>query len=267
VWSGVTPSVPTIVVAGDSIASGYTRQWFTGDSTCTDARLSYGSELSAGIAARLPDAWAPEYVNIAWAGAGINAMHSGGSDSCGVSHEAQVAEIQQLVDAASWNIVVITAGINSTNWTDVIVGLTRDTAISVTRDGDRRACDLALRDKWNMRERTATIETGTRRTARVLTSMTNAAIFWTGYYDITGTEIAPLWAPIGDECSAEMAEAMEELHHGLKAGLTSDVTWVDINRDIATQSWAGWPHPNTAGHTTIGRVIAGVVLARMAPDV
>lgn len=267
VWSGTTPSVPNVIVAGDSIASGYSRQWFTADSKCTDRELSYGSTLVAGVARHLPEAWAPEYHNIAWAGAGINSMLSGGADSCGVHHDAQVARIASLADAASWNVVVVTSGINSTNWTDVIVGLTRDTAISFSRAGDQRACDLALHDKWNIGQRTAAIQDGTRRTTERLTTETNASIFWTGYYDIVGSQIAPLWSPIGSECSTEMAEAMDQLHGALKGGLSSDVTWVAIDRDVATQTWAGWPHPNAEGHAAIGEAISGAVLPQLLTGV
>jgi hypothetical protein len=256
VWSGVTPSVPKVIVAGDSIASGYTRQWFTADATCRDDDLSYGSTVAAGVAAGGPSAWAPEYVNIAWAGAGINSMLNGGSDSCGVAHESQVTQIRELVDGSSWSIVTITAGINSTNWTDVVLGLTKDTAFSFTRRGDQQACDLALQRKWNIDDRASSIEAGTRKIVNLLTATTNASVLWTGYYDITSTELAPLWAPIGDECSSEMSEAMGVLHGALRAGLTPDITWVDIDGDVATQSWAGWPHPNAAGHDEI----AGSVL-------
>jgi hypothetical protein len=260
VWSGTTPGPPRIIVAGDSIASGYTRQWFTGDSVCRDAELSYGNALTAAVAAGLPAAWAPEYVNIAWAGAGAGAMLSGGDDSCGTTHAPQVDQIKDLADSKSWNIVVITAGINSTNWTDVIVGLTKDTALSFSSAGDREACDLALHQKWNIGDRSAAITKHTRLTVEALITQTNANIVWTGYHDITGTELAPFWVPIGDECADEMAEATIELHSALRAGLSSDVTWVAIDEDVATQSWAGWPHPSAQGHATIGRTIAEVVM-------
>ncbi len=266
VWSGTTPGVPNIIVAGDSIASGYSRRWFTGDSTCRDKELSYGTELVARIASSLPSAWAPEYHNVAWAGAGINSMLSGGADSCGTHHGAQVTEIGSLAEATSWNVVAITSGINSTNWTDVIVGLTKDTAISFSKAGDRQACDLALHDKWDIGQRAAAIREGTRRTAELLTSETNASILWTGYYDIVGTELAPLWSPIGPECSAEMEDAMAQLHGALRSGLTSDVTWVSIDDDVSTQSWAGWPHPNAEGHRSIGRAVARTASGHLLPD-
>ena len=260
VWSGITPSVPQVIVAGDSIASGYTRRWFTGDATCRDSDLSYGRSLTAAVAAGLPEAWSPTYTNIAWAGAGSGAMLVGGADSCGTTHEAQVDQIKLMVDSRSWNVVVITAGINSTNWTDVVVGLTKDTAISITRNGDQKACDLALHDKWNIDDRRSSIESNIRLTADVLASGTNADLFWTSYYDITGSQLAPLWSPVGDECSVEMAEAMDALHSSLRSGLTSDVTWIDIDRDVSIQSWAGWPHPDSEGHDAIGSLIAAVVL-------
>jgi hypothetical protein len=56
-----------------------------------------------------------------------------------------------------------------------------------------------------------------------------------------------------------MAEATDELHSALRAGLTSDVTWVAIDGDVATQSWAGWPHPSAQGHATIGLTIAEAI--------
>jgi hypothetical protein len=259
VWSGTTPRAPRIIVAGDSIASGYTRQWFTGDSTCRDDDLSYGNALTTAVAAGLPPAWAPEYINIAYAGAGAKEMVAGGADSCGTNHEAQIDQIQDLVDEDSWNIVAITAGINSTNWTDVVVDLTKDTALSFTAGGDRAACDLALRDKWNISSRAASITEHTKATIAALSLGTNADLYWTGYYDITGTELAPFWAPIGDECAGEMSEAIGDLHAAVRAGLTDDVTWVDIDNDVATQSWAGWPHPNVEGHTMIGRTVAQAI--------
>lgn len=259
VWSGITPSPPRIIVAGDSIASGYTRKWFTGDSTCRDADLSYGRALTAAVAADLPAAWTPEYINIAWAGAGANSMISGGADSCGIAHDSQVDQIVDLTDRKSWSVVAITAGINSTNWTDVIVGLTKDTAFSFSAAGDQAACDLALHETWNIGDRSPSITDHTKSTIAALTSETNADIVWTGYHDISGTELAPLWAPIGNECATEMAEATGELHSALRAGLTSDVTWVALGGEIATQSWAGWPHPSAKGHETIGRTIADAI--------
>lgn len=259
VWSGTTPGVPRIIVAGDSIASGYTRQWFTGESVCTDSALSYGTALTAGVATDLPAAWAPEYINIAWAGAGAGEMLTGAPDSCGTTHEAQVDQIEDLADGESWSIVVITAGINSTNWTDVIVDLTKDTAFSFTESGDRAACGVALHDKWNIGARSTSITQDTRLAVRALSTQTNAHLFWTGYYDITGTELAPFWTPIGNECREEMSEAIEDLHSALQAGLSRDVTWVEIDDDVTTQSWAGWPHPNAQGHITIGRAVAEAV--------
>jgi hypothetical protein len=259
VWSGVTPSPPHVIVAGDSIASGYTRRWFTGDATCRDNDFSYGRTVVSELSANLPDQWAPRYTNIAWAGAGVDDMLSGGRDSCGGTHSSQLDQIGVLAGDDSWNIVVVTAGINSTNWTDIIVDLTRDTALSPTESGDRRACELALRDNWNIGTRREAITRDTRIIADGLGARTNARVFWSGYHNITGTELAPMWTPLGSECEGELDQAMHILHNAIRAGLDDSITWVAIDRDIATQSWAGWPHPNAEGHEVIGSLIAAAI--------
>lgn len=260
VWSGMTPGRPHVIIAGDSVASGYVKQWFTGDATCNNAALSYGRTVVAEIARGLPNVWEPTYDNIAWPGAGVEEMIAGGTDSCGVSHASQLDEIQELTDGSTWNIVVITAGINSTNWADVVIDLTRSIAISITESGDRAACSVALRDTWNLSQRGSAIASSTAAVVEILDADVNASVYWTSYYDITGTKMAFFWTPIGQECSDDMASALDELHGILRSGLTDAVTWVDIDLGIETQSWAGWPHPSANGHETIGRTIARSIL-------
>ena len=260
VWSGVTPGPPHVIVAGDSIASGYTRRWFLGDAICRDSELSYGRTVGSELSTTLPDQWAVRYTNTAWASAGVEHMLSGGDDSCGRTHPSQLHEIDALAAGDSWNIVVITAGINSTNWADVIVNLTRDTAFSLTESGDQRACEQALHGNWNLEARRASITRDIHSIAGSLSTNTNARVLWTGYYAITDTELAPRWSPIGSECEGELDKAMYELHAAIRAGLGGNITWVDIDEDIATQSWAGWPHPKRNGHETIGRLVASAIL-------
>ncbi len=259
VWTGTTPTAPNIIVAGDSIASGYTKQWFTGDATCVDGGYSYGTTVASEVAATLPDAWAPTYTNIAWAGAGVGNMIDGGSDSCGTRHESQVAQIRDLASDDTWNIVVVTVGINTTNWAQVVADLTRDTTFSFTQRGDQDACRTAVRDRWNIAERRDYITQRARQVSEALISQTNARVYWTGYYDISGTELAPLWIPVGDPCADQMGYALDQLHGALRDGLDPEVTWIGIDRRIATQKWAGWPHPNPQGHRTIGVMVAEAI--------
>lgn len=260
VWSGVTPGPPQIVIAGDSIASGYTRQFFTRAAECRNAALSYGRAVASILADSLPDQWVPTYTNIAWAGAGVQDVLTGGRDSCGANHPSQVDQIVELAESDSWNIVVMTVGINTTNWTNVVVGLTRDTVFSLTERGDQRACRLALDERWNIDNTRSSITQGASITASRLLTRTNARVFWTSYYDISGTELAPLWTPIGLECEAEFEEAIAELHSALRADLDPDVVWVDIDQNVETQTWAGWPHPDVRGHERIGETIAAAIL-------
>ena len=258
-WQGVTPSAPNVIVAGDSVASGYSRQWFTQDSVCRDGGYSYGSTVRDGVAAALPEAWAPQYVNIAWPGAGVGDVLNGGSDSCSDSYPSQVDEIDRYADPSTWNVVVVTAGINSTNWVDVITELTRDTAFSFTKAGDKRACQEAVAEDWNLGERRGFISDTAARISNELTERTNARVYWTSYYQLAGTRFAPLWSPVGPECEDEMNLALGQLHDSLRTGLGDQITWVPLDGAVTTQQWAGWPHPNPDGHQAIGRTIVAAI--------
>jgi len=260
VWAGITPSAPMIVLAGDSIASGYTRQWFTGDATCLDADYSFGSTVRDSVAAALPAAWAPDYVNIAFPGAGVSSVLDGGSDSCSDSHPSQIDDIDRYTDPTTWNVVVMTAGINSTNWVDVVKELTKDTAFSWTKAGDKLACQEAITERWDLSDRRGEITTGASEIVEAIAARANASVYWASYFPIDGTTIAPGWSPIGPECADEMEFALGELHGAIQAGLNSEVTWVDIDGlPIDTQMWAGWPHPNPEGHRTIGLAVAKAI--------
>ena len=58
----------------------------------------------------------------------------------------------------------------------------------------------------------------------------------------------------------EMDRALGQLHTALRAGLSDDITWVDLSSlDVGIQRWAGWPHPNPEGHQTIGAEIAKAI--------
>jgi hypothetical protein len=184
-------------------------------------------------------------------------MGDGGVDSCGVSHGSQIEAIDVAADEATWNIVVVTAGINSTNWSNVIVNLTKNTAFSFTERGDKAWCDFEVTERWNISERAAGITTAVRRISSTLREQTNADVYWTSYYPITGTKLAPGWTPIGSECDEEMSLALDRLHSTIRIGLHSSVTWVDVSgSDLPTQGWAGWPHPNADGQRIIGEQVA-----------
>ena len=260
-WTGVTPSAPMIVVAGDSIASGYTRQWFTGDATCRDVEYSYGSTVRDAVAAALPAAWAPGYVNIAFPGAGVGSVLNGGSDSCSDSHPSQVDDIVRYTDPTTWNVVVMTAGINSTNWVDVVKELTKDTAFSFIDSGDKLVCEAAVKDHWNLKAERDGITTRTADVVEAIDRRTNASMYWTGYFSIDGSLLAPGWSPIGPECADEMGYALGELHSAIRTGLDGEVTWVDVeDLSVSTQMWAGWPHPNPEGHRAIGLAVAEAIV-------
>ncbi|MEN8235276.1 MAG: hypothetical protein ABFR89_10185 [Actinomycetota bacterium] len=260
VWEGSTPPPPNLVVAGDSVASGYSRQWFTGSATCRDGAYSYGETVAEGVADHLPDAWAPRYFNVAWPGAGVEDMLNGGLDSCSQSHPSQIGGVVSLANPETWNVVVITAGINSTNWTDVIAELVMNTTFSLTEDGDQGWCRVAVDDHWNLAQRTGHVTDAVRSVVETLHSQTNAAVHWTSYYPIGGTKLAPGWTPIGAECAPEMSVALDRLHGAILSGLGEDAAWIDVSDGaIETQPWAGWPHPDRTGHVSLGERIARAI--------
>ncbi len=261
-WQGTTPPPPQVIVMGDSVASGYSKRWFTGRANCRDDELSYGATLRAVLAEALPDRWSPTYTNIAWPGADLGAIVAGGVDTCGVRHQSQIETAKDLADPSTWNVVVVTAGINSTNWVDVVAGLTRDTALSISDRGDAAACRRAVGERWDLDHRRSTI---VRDAGAIVDGLaeTNADVFWTGYYGIDRTRLAPVWMPIGAECIQEMALALDDLHRTLRRGVAGRATWVEVDvADVSTQPWAGWPHPDAAGHRTLGNIVARAVTGR-----
>lgn len=256
----VTPSVPNLIVAGDSVASGYTRQWFTSDGQCVNPDASYGNVVRSDLASRLPTAWAPSYHNFAWAGAGVHSMVNGGTDSCGTEHASQVDAIVQASDPDTWNIVVTTGAINSTNWGDVMVNLTKETTLSFSNSDDRAWCEQGVKEKWNVAEKAGQISTRVAQISRTLVEETNADLYWTSYYTVTGSKIFANWTPIPNTCDDAMAGALDTLHTTIRSGLNSDVHWIDIDRGpIGIQGWGGWPHPNADGQTVIGHVVAEAI--------
>ncbi len=262
VWAGITPDAPQIIIAGDSIASGYTKQWFTGDAQCTNADYSYGATITREIAKTLPQQWAPQYHNIAWAGAAGQHMTQTGQDSCGKTHEAQNTQIINYTKQNTWTIIVITNGINTTNWVDIITQLTTDTALSIQDSGDHKACVNAI-NNWNLETKQEKLQQDIQTSEQQLAD-TNAHIYWTSYYNITGTKIAPLWTPIGTECATEMEDAMSRLHNMIQTSLATTSTWIDLTQTpIETQTWAGWPHPNQQTHQTIGTIIAADIIENL----
>lgn len=256
----VSPKPPALIIAGDSVASGYQRQWFTSKGDCLDREYSYGSTVHRELSDSLPSQWAPTYRNVAWAGAGLHSMANGGSDSCGDHHESQLDAIVNAADPSTWNIVVATGGINSTNWSRVVAGLTKDTAFSFSERGDQQACSAAVSDKWDLPDKTDSVAQAASRIASTLSERTNASLFWTSYYTLNGSKLAPGWTPIGTECNDEMSTAMALLHDTLKRGLGDQASWIDIDLGtVATQDWGGWPHPDERGHERIGLIIASKI--------
>ena len=258
-FAGETPPPPVVVVAGDSVASGYHKAAFLLPGTCRDESWSYGRALVDELAGRLGEAWRPRLRLVAWPGAGVEHLLAGGADSCGTSHPPQLDEIEDLVDPATWHVVVVTAGVNSTNWVDVVTVLTRDTALALDERADAEACRRAVAERWDLPARRDALADEVARAVAALEA-TGSRVVWTGYYGIDGTRLVPGWTPIGEECAALMALALDDLHRVIRRGLAGRATWVELGHvPVSTQWWAGWPHPDAEGHRRIGTEVAAAI--------
>ncbi len=255
-----TPPVPNLIVAGDSVASGFSRTWFTSKGTCVSPDASYGRIVLDDLKSRLPANWAPTYKNFAWAGAGVHAMVNGGSDTCGDQHASQVESIVKASDPRTWNIVVTTAAINSTNWSDVMTHLTKDTTFAFSKTSDKAWCEKGVKERWDVAEKAGQISARVAQISRTLAEETNADLYWTSYYTVTGSSLFPGWVPIPHDCAQSMVTALDLLHGTIRSGLNADVHWIDIDtKPIGIQSWGGWPHPNGDGQTIIGHTVAAAI--------
>ena len=307
-WSGSaavhTPKAPKLIVLGESISSGHHKDSATAKTVCKDDRYGYAYEFSLKWQASLPVQWrtANQYVNLAWSGfatqrqkasAAAGNVVDGGKDACGRSSGyAPLTKAKQLLAANknSWNRVVISAGINDTNWMDVagkIIGLQllQEYLHSLTpalpgdlAEGD---CRSVITGQWNgwRADIKAGLVQGVRRIVSGLRSAdASVAVTWIGYFNMSGTGTNQLRAKpyMPATCDRPMQEAIRGLNDTIRGGLPGDVTYIPMSAvmdnnvsriqsmyllsgaaDVAFKSNnpPGWPHPNAAGAKAIAAVI------------
>jgi hypothetical protein len=222
----------------------------------------------------VPAAWRPAYRNNARSGFGTDKVLNGGKDDCdalGPNLAATEAELSARKD--SWNRVLITAGINDTNWKLLLISMLR-----LPEYFPEVACRLWIRTFWNGPAMSRQIQTNAGMIASRLRLADPAVrIAWVGYYNIAGTgrieglELRPL---LPQAWERPIGEAMAFLHDTIASGLAgTDVPLVRTNvldlRDDLLQPLlfvslppeplgflGGWPHPNSSGAATIASLFA-----------
>jgi dipeptidyl aminopeptidase/acylaminoacyl peptidase len=120
-----TPKKPLLLVGGDSISSGHHRETPEPDVTCEDASYGYPKYVRDAWRATMTSQWydSDNFVNLAFSGYGTDNIINGGENACEVDPGIDpLAEAKALLDATdtSWNHVLMSAGINNTDWVSTI---------------------------------------------------------------------------------------------------------------------------------------------------
>jgi hypothetical protein len=265
-----TPKVPLILAIGDSITSGHHRQTPDAAMTCDDPNFGYPRYFKDAVQASLPTQWAPQYVNLAHSGFSTDQVISNGANACGnTPADVPLTKAESLLasNAGSWNRVLATAGIDDTNWGDVlgtIGGHAIDTINYPTYTAGDCTTDLQAWNGWQPDTLGQHISTNIGAIVYGLATADPAVrIDWLGYYNIAGTG-----SPIPASCEAAFDSALSQLAGYITGGLAgSNATFVQSDSVMDMQTsliqayqlpWdtaQGWPHPNSSGASAIAAAI------------
>jgi hypothetical protein len=281
-----TPAAITVLALGDSITSGHHRLPTDKHTVCEDASFSYAADYAAEIKSKIPNRWWGAYDNFAVSGfttqeviTGLDAKGNVAEDACkqvppNTAGQAPLTIAQSTLsaDAGSWNRVVITAGIDDTNWTSsspltgpifhVVLNYVVDAAAGLPYTGTQCSIDMAT---WNgpklknkLIQNVATIYDG------LIASDPTVRINWLGYYDPSGTGLMP------SVCQSTASTDISNLDQWIQTGLGTNANLVDITgvmddqpgyiqplkySTITFNGPPGWPHPNVAGEAAIAATV------------
>jgi hypothetical protein len=260
-----TPKAPSLIILGDSLSSGHHNDYGdNGHTTCDDPSYGYASDFSTKWRAALPAAWrqADDYANLAHsgfatqkrAGSGIGgSVLEGGTNACQTDARINPLQRATLVLSAqvgSWNRVVISAGINDTNWGDAVkdviqVQLADDLARqlipsfiklpgTILGPMKESACRSILSSNWNGRSAAvqASITGGVNKiTTGLRTADPDVNVTWLGYYNIagTGTNQVHTQPYFPSACAVPVNEDMGIIHSTIQAGLAPNVRFLSLN--------------------------------------
>lgn len=255
-----TPKRPLIIALGDSITSGHHRDTNDPVMTCDDEDYGYPKYVQESFSYAAPPQWAVQYVNFAHSGFSTDQVISGDDHNiCG----DEISPSSPLVDATaalednlgSWNYVVISAGIDNTNWIEQLaeIGGHNASQFSYTEQD----CEDDLSD-WSGNDAEvvgANITDDVATIANDLIAMDPMVkTQWLEYYNIAGT------GPIPHACDAPFFNAKLQLKGYIEAAMNAgNFTMVSTDSAIPLDSgniqayqvpWdteQGWPHPNSTG--------------------
>jgi lysophospholipase L1-like esterase len=272
-----TPKAPRLIALGDSITAGHHKDTPDGGTTCHDPGYSYAGRLADLMNGDLPPQWAVLYTNLAQSGyetldvVGDQSDDDYLRDSCGVTRS--VVPLHRAMDLlleneGSWNRVVVTVGVNDTNWDDVLKLMAPASqvpgAASLGCLAAENYFDIdAVRDQ--IAGNVDTIQTGLEFADPA------ARIGWNSLYNPAGS------GPLNARCWSNAQSGMNDLHSAIWSGLSGhNYVWHD-NTDMPAdgnlqdffgldlgagicglfgkvkleigfcENQPGWPHPNPTG--------------------
>jgi Tol biopolymer transport system component len=277
------PPKPMVLALGDSITSGHHRDSASDPTICNDATYGYPFYVQRTIQSELPVQWQlGGYVNLARGGFSTKKVLSGGDDACGKSYKnsSKAAQTTPINDAvkllsntdhkSSWNRVVITAGIDDTNWVDRVAAIAFNSRLGYDQNYTSDKCAKDLKS-WTGYK----LDVQDEIKSRVLSIVSKlhdadggAQITWRGYFNIAGTGTGKT-RPVPSVCAIPVQQAVDGLAKVTKSALPSGVRFVDTDSAMHSQSdliqpfydlvdiatarlqikgyQTGWPHPNSAG--------------------
>jgi hypothetical protein len=274
-----TPKVPVLVALGDSITSGHHRD--TGETTtrCWDTDYGYPRRVLDKINAYLPSQWKALYTNVAESGFDTTDVIRGGPDACNEDWPSpmRVARDALKAHSPSWNQVMMTLGVDNTNWDQVVRNIVTDKLLRPYL-GDDLICSSRISewDGWGP-IRQANLTRGIERIYSTLHQADDTAIFYhVGYYNPSGSGydfqnfVGPLFP---GACAPHIDNAIEALHSAITKGIDRSGAPVLANLDETGQALSfksdmyqelqtnplvplpGWPHPNSVGAEVLANAI------------
>jgi lysophospholipase L1-like esterase len=277
-----------VIALGDSVTSGH--HLARGRTVCQSPRDSYAWLVFQHLKGRSPATWGDDgqYHNLAYSGAGTRRTIAGpGPDTGGVLDGGRTACGEQiprapiddavalLADRASRNVrgnkVVITAGINDTNWTAVLTSLLTAQFFNLLANLTAAQCtDLMFNGTAmvNGRMVPTTAWDGPGKRPQMLTSIYDivtslyeadpqVGVYWVRYYNMAGTGAGRNALPAA--CRDAVAAGLQVFNgttdvafsvYPFRLQLVSTAPMDGDNRKFQ-QDAPGWPHPNAAGHRAI----------------
>ena len=305
-----TPKAPLLIALGDSITSGHHNDMgANGKTSCEDPNYGYAAAFSQRWIAALPPQWrvANQYQNLAFSGfatqprAGSSIKGSvlaGGENACGATGIPSPLATAVMVPGwvpNSWNRVVVTAGVDDTNWVPMLKNLVGLQLTAEMAGGHltfnplgwqygsltQAQCQQIISQQWDgtKPEVKVSIADGVAKiVAGLRTADPAVKITWVDYYNIAGTGMSrvnsKLPPVVPEACRQPIDQALNTLHQVIQSALPGDVTFVATDSVMQGHlenfqtvylptevlhsnpaSPPGWPHPTQSGGDAIAALL------------